>query len=40
VSYTLVTMAAVVPKLCVLHEVCALGEEMVLQLRWNMLTVG
>jgi hypothetical protein len=40
VSYTLVTMATIFPKLCVLCEVCAPGEEMVVQLRWNMLTEG
>jgi hypothetical protein len=30
-------MATIVTKLCVLCEVCALSEEMVLQLRWDML---
>ena len=39
-SYILVTVAAIVPKLCVLCELCAVDEEMVFQLRWNMLTVG
>jgi hypothetical protein len=37
---SLVTMATIVTKLCVLCEVCAPGEEMVVQLRWNILTEG
>ena len=32
-------MATIVPKLCILCEVCAVVEEMVVQLRWYMLTV-
>ena len=37
---TVVTMATIVTKLCVLCEVCAPCGEMVVQLRWNVLTEG